>query len=64
MPIKWFWYVLQMGIKFSKFVKKVVREFWIMGFGAPENGKNNLFSHFGVCTSIVKHRGCAFCTEN
>ena len=40
-------YVLQMGIKFWKFVEKVPGNFSVMGFGAPENAKNRLFHVFG-----------------
>ena len=38
-----FGYVLQMGIKFWNFVKKVAPKMWVMGFGAPENAKNGFW---------------------
>ena len=40
-------YVLQMCIKFWKFVEKVPDNFSVMGFCAPENAKNRLFHVFG-----------------
>ena len=39
-------YVLQMGIKFWKFEKKVAPKIWVMGFGTPENAKNGLLGCF------------------
>ena len=47
------WGVLQMGIMFQNFEdKKSVRKNFVMGFGSPENAKNNLFDVFGSLSQL------------